>query len=161
MPRNPLGCSFGLFSIIWVMPFIYKLESLRDLTVFIRLFVSSFGIISIVLPEQKVPEVPDPKMFFWIPAFETDAAFSLDRISTLLTNSITICKALTNGNPAFINGPESLSRNPPYWIILDRYVLHNFIFPDELFAKTFLRLKTFLSLQSVNSKLSHTFLASV
>ena len=45
------------------------------------------------------------------------AAFNPNGIKTLLANGL--ITLFINGNPIFSNGPRSLLRNPPDWIILN------------------------------------------
>ena len=62
-------------------PFINKPESSRDLTIFITFSISSFDIISVV--------VPDPKIVLCIPASAANsAAVNPNGIKTLLANSL-------------------------------------------------------------------------
>ena len=73
-------------------------------------FISSFDIISVVLP--------DPKIFLCIPASAADAAAVNPKgIKTLLANGLITFDI--KGNPVFSNGPSNLQRNPPDYIILD------------------------------------------
>ena len=67
-------------------------------------FISSFEIIKAIVPE--------PSIFFCIPASAVDAAaVDPNGTKTLLANGlITI---FINGNPVFNNGPRSLLKNPP------------------------------------------------
>ena len=66
IPKNPLFYSFVSFSIVLVLSFNKILESSRAWTIFIMSFISSFQIIKVVLPE--------PCIFFWIPASIAKAA---------------------------------------------------------------------------------------
>ena len=67
-------------------------------------FISSFYIISVVVPKW---DVPNPKIFTWIPASDADAVtVSPNGISTLLFNGMSTF--FTNGKPTFINGPRTL-----------------------------------------------------
>ena len=52
-----------------------------------------------------------------IPASGDDAAINSNVISTLLANCMSLF--FINGKPTFINGPRSLPRNSPDFIILD------------------------------------------
>ena len=98
-------------------------------------FVSSFDIISAVVPE--------PKVFLCIPESSADAAaVDVNEIKTLLANGLTIL--YINGNPVFNNEPRSLPRNPPDYLILDNWVFDNLISADELFAKVLRRFATCL-----------------
>ena len=60
IPRNLRPYSFISFSIVWVIHFINKPESLRDLTIFMISSTSLINIISVVVHE---PELPDYKIF--------------------------------------------------------------------------------------------------
>ena len=60
IPKNPPFCSFVSFLIVLVTPVNKILESSRAWTIFIMSFISSFKIIEVVVPE--------PCIFFWIPA---------------------------------------------------------------------------------------------
>ena len=85
-------------------------------------FISSFDIISVV--------VPDPKIFLCIPASAADAAAVIPNgIKTLLANGL--IAFFINGNPVFSNGPRSLPRNSPDSIILDISVFDNLISVDK------------------------------
>ena len=76
----------------------------------IKFFISSFDIISVV--------VPDPKIFLSIPASAANtAAVSPNRIKTLLTHGV--ITFLINGSPVCNNRPRSLLKTPPSCIILD------------------------------------------
>ena len=73
-------------------------------------FISSFDIISVV--------VPDPKIFLCIPASAADAAAVNPKgIKTLLANGL--ITFFISGNPVFSYGPRSLPRNPFVCIILN------------------------------------------
>ena len=65
--KKPYFCSFASFSIVSLTPFINKPGSLRDLTIFKISFISSFEIISVVMP--------DPKNFFLTVASGVDVVF--------------------------------------------------------------------------------------
>ena len=97
--------------------------------------ISSFDIISIVLP--------DPKIFLCVQASAADAAaVNPNGIKTLLSNGL--ITFFINGSQVFSNGPRSLRRNPLDCIILDNRVFANLISVDELFAKTLRRFTTCL-----------------
>ena len=71
--------------------------------------ITSFDIISVVVPE--------PKIFLCIPASGAYAvAVNSNGITTLLASGLIIF--FINGKPVFSNGPRSLPRNPPDCIIL-------------------------------------------
>ena len=57
-------------------PFNNKPEASRDLTISIMSFISSFGIISVVLfgKAKSKGRLPDPKIFLYISASAADAA---------------------------------------------------------------------------------------
>ena len=77
-------------------------------------FLSSFEIIKVVVPE--------PWIFFWIPASIAEAA-------AVIPNGPKIFFA--KGTATFINGHAILlnndPRNPPDWIILEMWALESFI----------------------------------
>ena len=101
--------------------------------------ISSFDIISAV--------VPNPKTFLCIPVSAADAAaINLNAIKTLLGNGL--ITFFINGSPVFNNGPRSLPRNPPDYIILDNWVFDNLTPVHELFAKTLGRFATYLLLNN-------------
>ena len=76
--------------------------------------ISSFDIISVVDEGR----CPDTKIFLCIPASAAvAAAVNLKGIKTLLANGL--ITFFINGNPVFSNGPRSLPRNPPDYMILD------------------------------------------
>ena len=66
--RNPSFCSFTSFLIVSLKPFINKPDSSSDLTILMISFISSFEIISVV--------IPDPKIFFGIAASFAASVFS-------------------------------------------------------------------------------------
>ena len=57
-----------------------------------------------------------------------------------------LSKFIITSKPSFINGPKSLLRNPPDYVILDSWLFDNFISADELFAKVLRSYETCLSL---------------
>ena len=77
MLRNPPSCSFASFWIVSPSSFIDKPNSLRYLTIFkISPFSSAVIIIAVI---------PDPKIYFWIPAsVAAGAAVNPNGIKTLL-----------------------------------------------------------------------------
>ena len=86
-------------------------------TIFITPVISSFHIINVVFP--------DPNIFSSIPASAADGvAVNPKGTKTLLANGLITC--FVNGNPVFSNGPISLPRNPPDWIILEIWALGSF-----------------------------------
>ena len=73
--------------------------------------IPSFHIISVVL-------LLDPKICLCIPESAADAvAVNPKGIKTLLANGL--ITFFISGNPGLSNGPRSLARNPPDYIILD------------------------------------------
>ena len=75
---------FASFSVTLVTDFNNSPDSSRYLILFITSSISLFDIINVLVPE---PEVPDPRIFLWIPASATDAAASNPSgISKLLAN---------------------------------------------------------------------------
>ena len=133
MPRNPTFYSFVSFSIVSLIPFINKLASSRDLIIIMRSFISSFVIISLVLP--------DPKIFFWIVASVADAdTLSLNGIEALLANGFIVF--FIKGELVFSNRPKILPRNPLDCHILERWAFDNFILDRKPFAKVLWSLKT-------------------
>ena len=110
IPKNPSFWSFVSFSIVLVIPFNKKIESSRAWTVFIMSFISSFEIIKVVVPE--------PCIFFWIPASVAEAAAAIPYAAKIL---------FAYGTATFINGPTfALSNEPknlPDWINLNIWAL--------------------------------------
>ena len=82
--------------------------------------------------------VPEPGIFFWIPASTAGAAAVIPNWAK---------KIFANRTGTFINGPANLLNNkpkgPPEWIILDIWALNSFISVDLLFSSTFLSLVFF------------------
>ena len=100
MLKNPPVCYFASFSIVSVTHFINKLDSLRDLTIFIISFISSFEIINIV--------ILIPGIFYVFLVSATDAAaVNPNRIKMHLANGLSTF--FIKGKPVF----RSLPRNPP------------------------------------------------
>ena len=93
--------------------------------------ISSFDIISVV--------VPDSKILLCTPASAANAAaVNPNGTKTLLAYGwITL---FINGNPVFNNGRSSLPRNPRDCIILDNWVFANVISVDELLGNVLQRL---------------------
>ena len=97
------------------------------------LFISSFGIISAV--------IPDPKIFFWIAASVSDtAAVNASGIKTLLTNVLSTF-FIKGKKTVFSSGPKSLPRNSPDCSVLCNGFFDNFILADEFFEKALLNHK--------------------
>ena len=126
---------FFLFRIISVTPFNNIPESSTDLIIFIMSSISSFDIVSIVVPESKI--------LLCISASAVDAAAVIPNgIKTLIANVwITF---FINGKLVLSNRPRSLPRNPPYCTILDNWAFDSLILTDELFTKAFRRFATCL-----------------
>ena len=83
--------------------------------------ISSFNIISVVVPESKV--------FLCILASAAEAAaVNLNGIKALLTDGL--ITFFVNGNSFFNNEPKSLQRNPPGCTILDNWVFDHLILSD-------------------------------
>ena len=79
-----------------------------------------------------------------IPASDADAdVANPNGTKTLLSN--VLGTFFIKGKRVFINCPRSLPKNPPDCTTLNSRVFHNFILPDELFAKTLQDLETYLS----------------
>ena len=124
-----------------------KLESLRDLTILIMTFISSFDIISIVLlllcKAEDEGRLPDPKIFLCIPQSPTYAtAVNPKKIKTLLANGF--ITFFISGNLDFTNEPRSLPKDPCDYIVLDTWVFDNLISVDDMSAKALRRFKTCL-----------------
>ena len=90
-------------------------------------FIYAFEIIEIVVPE--------PCILFWIPASTAVAAAGIPNWTK---------KFFGNGTATYFNGPAILvnnePKNPPDWIILEIWVLGNFMSADILFSNAFLKL---------------------
>ena len=108
------------------MPFNEILESSRTWKIFIMSSISLFEIISAVVPE--------PCIFFWIPASIADAAAFPNGAKNVFGYETAL----------FINGTGILLNNelkkPSGWIILDICILDNFISAEKLFSNAFLNL---------------------
>ena len=108
MPRNPTVCTFASCSIDLLTTFIKKLDCSRDLAIFVISFISSFEIISVV--------IPDPYIWFLIAASVADvAAINCNGMKILLVNVVSTF--FVNGNPDLTNGPRNF-RNSPFWLII-------------------------------------------
>ena len=91
--RNPPLCSYALFLILSLTPFICKPDSSGDLTIFIISSISSLEIINDVMP--------DLKMFFLIAAIDAGAAVVNPKGSTkTLANSVSTL--FINSKPAVL-----------------------------------------------------------
>ena len=101
--------SFASFLIAFVIPLIYKLDFLRDLTIFM-IFISSFEIISAVVRSAKSEGRTDPNIFIQItPSVVDPAASNPNGNRTLLVNGLRTF--FIKGKPGFSNGPRSLPIN--------------------------------------------------
>ena len=78
--------------------------------------------------------------FFRIPGSVPAAVNCIEKLSA---NGLS--KFFITSKPSFINGPKSLLRNPPDYVILDSWLSDNFISADELFAKVLRSYETCLS----------------
>ena len=136
--RNPPFCFYASFSIVSPAYFINKLDSPRDLTIFMISSIFSFEIINVV--------IPDAKIFSKILASTAAAAAAAanpNGIKTYLTYGLSVF--FIKGKPVFSKGPRSLARNTPDCTILDSSVFNNFTLADEIFAKVLRSLQTCLS----------------
>ena len=87
-------------------------DSLKDLTIFMISFISSFETINVVISEAKSKGWPDLNIFLWIAGSVTDAAAAAAAaaavnskcIKTLLANGLRTF--FIKGNPVFSNGPK-------------------------------------------------------
>ena len=97
--RNPPFCTYSSFIIVSLTPFINKPDSSNDWTIFIMSFVSSFKIISVV--------IPDPIIFLLIAASVADAdAVNPNGIKTLLVNGLSTSTFFIKGKTIFSSGPK-------------------------------------------------------
>ena len=102
--------SFASFLIVFVTPWIYKPDSLRDSTIFI-IFISSLEIISAVAGSTKSKGRTDPKIFIQIaPSVSDPAASKPNENIILLVNGLRTL--FIKSKPVFSNGPRSLLINP-------------------------------------------------
>ena len=105
---------------------INKTDSSRNLTIFMISFISSFEIISVV--------IPDPNILLWIAAsLADDVTVNPNGIKTLLASDLSTF--FINGNPVVTSGTKSLHKSSPDTPILCNSVVDNFISTDEPFAK--------------------------
>ena len=133
IPKNPPFCSFALFLIVSLTPFINKAESLRGLTIFMIAFISSLEMIKVVNA--------DPSIFLWTAASVADAgAVNPNGSKTLLAYGLSTFPI--KGNQIFNSVPKSLPKDPPYSPILCNWVFDNFILAEELFGKALWGLET-------------------
>ena len=93
-----------------------------DLTILMILFISSFEIINVA--------IPDPNSFSWIALLVANAAAVYSSvIKALLAVSSTFSK------PVFTNGCKVLPENPPDSPFLCNWVFEDSILADEIFTK--------------------------
>ena len=86
--------------------FVNKPDSLRDLIIFMILFISSLEIINVVLLDPNIFF-----FFFWIAASVADAAaVDPNGIKMLLAHGLSTF--FIKGNPVLSNGPKSVPKNP-------------------------------------------------
>ena len=84
--------------------FINKLDSSKDLTIFVISYISSLEIINFVTPDSNV--------FLWIAASAADAAsVNHNVIKTFLANSLSTFPI--KSNPVHSNGSKYLPKNSP------------------------------------------------
>ena len=92
---------------------------------FVIPFISSFEIIKIVVPE--------PRIFFWIPASIAEPAAAIPNGARTF---------FAKGIATFVNGPANLLNNypktTPDWIILENWALESFKSVDILLLNVFL-----------------------
>ena len=110
--------------------------------------ISSFDIISVVVPE--------PKIFLCISASAADAAvINPNGIKIFLAKCL--IAFFINGNPVFSNRPRSLRRNPPDCTILGHIGFDSLMLIDEFFAKD---LRRFAICLLVNNNLCGKLISS-
>ena len=119
MLRNPPSCSFASFWIVSPSSFIDKPNSSRYLTIF---KISSFSSAVII-----IAVIPDPRIYFWIPASVAAAAVNPNGIKTL---TIDLSTFFTKVKPVFSKVPRNLTKNPPDFPILYHWVFDNFVLAD-------------------------------
>ena len=105
-----------------------------------------FDIINVVLTEPNTLGSldPEPKTFILISASAgDDVGVNLNGMITLFESYVS--KTFINGKPILINGPEILSKNPLYCIILEISVSNHLVSGNELFVETLRSLATCLS----------------
>ena len=99
----------------------------------------------------------DPNILLWIAASVANAtAVNPNGIKMFLANGLSTFPI--KGNPVFSSGHKSLHKNPPDCPILCKWVFDNFVLAEELFAKSFQRLKTCVL---VNNKLCRKLFSSL
>ena len=125
MTRNPPFYSFSLFLTISIIFFINKPDYLRDLTVLLTSYISSFEIINVPIPEPK-------KNLFWIAAFVADPAYvNPSGIKTLLADGLSTF--LIKDKP---NGWRGPTRHFPNYTVSDNWIFDNLILTYESFTKS-------------------------
>ena len=126
-----------------------KPGSLSYFTIFMISFISSFEIISIVVPYLSI--------FRLIAASVADtAAVNPNGIKTRLANGLST--SVIKINLVFSNGPKNLPKNSPGCTILYNWVFDNFILAEELFAKA---LQSFETCVLVNKSLCENLFSSL
>ena len=74
---------------------------------------------------ETVSVIPNPNIFFWI----ADTTANPNDLKMLLANGFSTF--LSKDKPVLNNGPETLPRNSPNYIIIDSWVFKNFTLFDE------------------------------
>ena len=128
--KNLYFCPFDSLAVVSLPAVIRKPASLKDLTAyrylpFLWLNLSMWLI------------VLELRIILRIYAFASSAVNPYG-IKTILAN--VLITTFINNKRIFINGPRSLSRNPPNCMFLEMCVLNSFILAYELFAKDLQRL---------------------
>ena len=124
---------FASFAIVSLTSFINNADYSSDLIIFIISSISSFEIISVV--------IPNPNIFLLIAASVGDAAVvNPNGIKTLLANGLRTFAI--KGNPGFSTKPKSITENPPNYSTLCKWVFDNSILAEELFPKALQNLET-------------------
>ena len=101
---------------------------------------------------QTVSVIPNPNIFFWI----ADTTANPNDLKMLLANGFSTF--LSKDKPVLNNGPETLSRNSPNYIIIDSWVFKNFTLFDEALPNPFQILQTCVS---VNNNLCRKLVSSM
>ena len=99
---------------------------------------------------------PNPNIFFWIAAPPVDTTVNPNDIKMLLANGFSTF--LSKDKPVLNNGPETLPRNSPNYIIIDSWVFKNFTLFDEALPNPFQILQTCVS---VNNNLCRKLVSSM
>ena len=116
----------------------------------------SFIFLSYIINVVRKPELIDPKIFLWIPAFAVAIAVKPNGSNTLLVSGVSAF--FINGKRTFSNSSRNLTRKPPDCIKLDSRIFHNFTSFSKLFAKA---LKIFRTCLAVNNSFWRTLVSSV